>query len=607
MRAHHVQLCMTIFQWLAKRLPRPLSNTRRPLDIQFGFDDRPPARDLAVLLIQHLVTAVPTLAYILVVAQLCGLSPAATQVLLPGTLIGMAISTALNSWGGRLGGGAFFVNMPNFDFLFIAPAAIAAAGAAGLAGVTLVTALTCFLLRPAIPHMRTLLPPAVVGAVIVMAGISFTAPAMRNALGVVEAGALHMDAISALISACTLITIVAISVWGGRRFSVFAVLSGIAVGDLIASYFHRISLPADLAARHWFGAPQPVVPTLHLPLTLILGAVLVSVLGQIYNIGCSVIMDKQSNADWRRPNMQAAGGVLMANGIGDIVGGLAGGIGTNICGANLALASASKSVSRYIGFLVAFFLFGLAFVPNVVTLIIVMLPVPVQGALQVYAALFLISGGIELVAARAASNRTTFLVGISLCCGLTVLMMPALSDAAPASVKLILSSGYLITGIVAFTLNLIFRLGTRQRAALALDPPCRSVTDRITGFLELQGGRWGVRRDVLQRAILATNEAAELIAADSERHLLGISMRCCEFNLDVELVYRGRVIDLSPGESDFAVTAESFMNGAADPVSLDRIMGGVGSAILKRLADKVSSVPMGTATEQACIQLYFEH
>ncbi len=69
MRAHHVQLCMTILKWLAKRLPRPLSNTRRPLDIQFGFGDRPPARDLAVLLVQHLVTVVPTLAYILVVAQ----------------------------------------------------------------------------------------------------------------------------------------------------------------------------------------------------------------------------------------------------------------------------------------------------------------------------------------------------------------------------------------------------------------------------------------------------------------------------------------------------------------------------------------------------------
>ena len=598
---------MKCIKFCRPRLPTPSVPSRRPLDLQFGFADRPPARDLFVLLIQHLVTAVPTLASVLVVAQLCGLSPSATQLLLPGTLIGMALSTALNAWGGRLGGGAFFVNMPNFDFLFIAPAAIAIAGAAGLAGVTLITALTCFVLRPAIPHMRTLLPPAVVGVVICMAGISFTAPAMRNALGIIEAGVLHVSAISALISACTLVTIVTISVWGGRRFSVFAVLCGIVVGDLIAVHYDRITLPTNNAAQSWLGMPQPVVPTFDLPLTLILGAILVSVLGQIYNIGCSVIMDKQTNADWRRPNMQAAAGVLMANGLGDVIGGLAGGIGTNISGANFALASASKSVSRYIGFLVALCLGVLAFLPNVVALIIALLPVPVQGALQVYAALFLISGGIELVAARAASHRTTFLVGISLCCGVTVLLIPTLSNDAPTSLKIILSSGYLITGIVAFTLNLIFRLGTRQRALLHLEGSTGSVTATISGFLELQGGHWAVQRDVLQRAILAANEAADLIASDSARQLQTIAVRYSEFNLDVELTYRGLAIDWNPARVDVDFAAEYLRSDASDSGSLDRIMEGVAGALLRRLADKVSSAPLGATSDHACIRLNFQH
>ncbi len=595
---------MGLFSALERQLPVP-AKRRLPFPILYGFDQRPPAKALSLLAAQHLVAAVPTLVYALIVAQLCGLSASSTQQMVAGTLVGMGISTALNAWGGRLGGGSFFINMPNFDFLFVAPTAVAIAGLSGLAGVALVAALTCFILRPALPRMRTLLPPPVVGAVICMSGISFTAPSMHNALGI--NAAMHIDPTSALISGATLSAIVALSVWGGKRFCTFAIFTGIALGDLLALLFDRIHLPYDLTSEPWLQAPHPVIPTLHLPVALIGCAVLVSLLGQIYNVGCSVMVDKQTDADWRRPDMQAASGVLMANGIADVIGSFVGGIGTCISDANLALASASKSFSRYIGFLVALFLMGLAFTPKLVIIMIALLPVPVQGALQIYAALFLFVGGIELATTYAPSSRTTFVLGTSVCFGLTALMMPALSADAPESLKVFLSNGYMITGVVAFTLNLIFRLGTRQSVMTALHTTEQSAADTIAGFLETYGGQWGVRRDVLQRAILASTEAAELVAASTGCVLLRIAAHFNEHSLDINLVHSGHQLNVDYEAADSLSTAEAFIKGEVSDSALDEVILSTGRVLLRHLADKVSSSPLAAADPEACVQLHFEH
>ncbi len=453
---------------------------------------------MIVQIIQHLVTVVPSLGFALLVAQTCAMSAADTKNLIAGTLIAMGISTALNAWGGRLGAGGFFVNIPNFDFMFIGPAAIAAAGLAGLAGEALIAALTCFLLRPLLPRMRELLPSTVVGTVVCMTGITLTVPAVKTSLGV--DAAMRADPVVACISLVSLATIVGISVWGARRFKILAVIAGLVVGNLLTVFTGRMSLPEDFSSQPLFGAPQLIMPTLDLPLATLIGAVLISILGQIYNLGCTVVMDKQTDADWRRPDMRSAGGVFTANGIGDMIASFMGGIGTCIGSSNLALASASKTVSRHIGLTMGLILVALAFLPKAVAFVTLMLPLPVQGALQLYTAVFMFVGGIELATSRAPSNRTTFILGISICAGIAVLIMPGIAEHAPPDVKLVLSNGYLVTGIVAFVLNLIFRVGTGRTAECRFDDMQRPVADVISGFLESQGGQWQVRRDVLQRA-----------------------------------------------------------------------------------------------------------
>ncbi len=168
---------------LKVKLP-PIAPRRQPAELVFGADQRPPLPALLLFTAQHLATLIPGFAYLLLIASLCGLSLTATQGLIAGTLLSMSLVSALNAWGGRLGAGGFFTNAVNFDFMFIAPAAVAVAGLQGLAGIALIAACTCFVLRPLLPLLRALLPPTVVGAIVCMSGLTLAAPAFHRALGV---------------------------------------------------------------------------------------------------------------------------------------------------------------------------------------------------------------------------------------------------------------------------------------------------------------------------------------------------------------------------------------------------------------------------------------
>ncbi len=51
--------------------------------------------------------------YVLATAQIAGLDRQGTQSMVAMTLLGMALCTALQAWGGRTGSGALLVHMPN--------------------------------------------------------------------------------------------------------------------------------------------------------------------------------------------------------------------------------------------------------------------------------------------------------------------------------------------------------------------------------------------------------------------------------------------------------------------------------------------------------------
>ncbi len=580
------------------RLPA-LPSRRRPPDLVFAAGERPPPTSLLVLAVQHAATAMAFITYVLVVARLAGLDRWGTQSMVAMTLLGMAACTALQAWGGHLGSGALLVHMPNPFMIAVGAALVAAHGPGGIAGATAVYGLVALAMAPLVRHLRPLFPPPVVGVVVCMAGMALVAPSVRNAFGV-GGEQWRIDGASALVTAVTLGGIVLLSVWGGR-LRLMALLLAIVAGVTLAALLGRLEGAQALQGVALLALPQVVAPVFGLDAGMVVAIALVAVLSQLDTLGSVIMLDKMNDADWKRADMRSVAGGIRANGLGDLLVGLLGSFPTCTSSANIALAYATRSTARLIGFATAALLALAAFLPQL-TLALTLIPEPVLGAVGLYAAGFLMVSGMELVISRAMDSRTVFAVGLSLCAGLTVLVLPQLAEPLPPSLRFVFGDGFVVAGLSVIVLNLLFRIGTGQRAEHALQADSPTLHADITGFVETRGAAWGARRAVVQRAALAALEAAEAIAAAGDgRRVSGIRGSFDEFNLDLELLHSGAPLALGPTAAAAPVAA-SLLDG--DDSAIDAALAQMSSRLLRHLADRVSS---GESGGQSVLRLHFEH
>ncbi len=579
------------------RLP-PSTSVRRPPGLLYAGDEPVPWTSLAVLAAQHAGTAMAFLSYVLVAASIARLDAAGTQSMVAMTLLGMAVCSALQAWGGRWGSGFLLVHIPNPFVISFVASVLAAHGPGAMGVVALVYGGVSLLLAPLVSRLRPLFPPTVLGTIIVMGGLSLVESAVRHALGIDEQW--RISGQSVLISAATLATIVVLSIWGGRRLGLMALLLGIVVGVLLALALGRLENFESLSQAALLALPAVPAPVFKADVASLVAIGLVALLTQLDALGNVSMMDKMNDADWKRMNMRAVGSGIRANGIGDLASGLLGGFPTCGSSTNIALAHATHSTARVIGLATAALLAIVAFMPKA-TAALMLIPEPVLGAVELYAAAFLIISGFELVASRAMDSRTTFSVGLSICAGLSLMLMPQMAQSVPVLWRSLFGNGFVVAGLLVIGLNLLFRLGTSRRAEKALEPRDGGMHTAITNFVEAQGAAWGARRDVVQRAAMAALEAAEAIAAAGGRQLQAIRGSFDEFNLDLELVHTGAPLLIDAGAA--ARPAADLLD--VDDEAFEAALSSVSAQLLHHLADRVGS--SGGQGKPAGLHLHFEH
>lgn len=587
---------------LKTKLP-PTPRFKRPHDLVYASDERPPGVILTGLGLQHMATALALIAYVLASAKIGGLDAESTRRMVTATILGMSIATFLQSWGGRVGSGMLLINMPDPMLVVIAGLVAAEYGVGGLVLIGLINGAVAIGAGSIVPRLRAVLPPIVAGVVVCVAGLSLITPALTHTGGLQSNG--DVDEIDALIGVVTLLVIVALSIWGNRRAKLFALLAGLAVGVALAAFLGRLHGLDQLMATPVFGLPHPPVPVFQIDPGILLAVAVLALMTQLDTFGCVVLMHKMNDADWRRPDMNMVGGGIRANGLGNFLAAWMGAFPSATSSANIALAHISRSTSRWIGLLVGALLAFVAFLPQV-SLALTLIPTPVIGAVEAYAAAYLIVSGIELIASRALDSRGIFMVGLSFLAGMGVMFLPALAELAPESIRFMARNGVIVAGVTAIALNLLFRLGTslRARRELVVAEGHASAAQQVVNFVEEHGAAWSARRDAVRRAAQAALEATEAIeAAGGGRQLLEIRGSFDEFNLDFELVHSGPplVLDANPSKASANLLD---VDEASFEAALEHALAGVSRVMLRHLADRLSS---GTRGQASFLRLHFDH
>ncbi|NYT77575.1 purine/pyrimidine permease [Alcaligenaceae bacterium] len=575
---------------------------RRPPDLLYAADERVPGAALGGLAFQHMATALALIAYVLAAAKIGNLDAETTRNMVTATIIGMAISTFLQSWGGRLGAGALLVHMPDPLLVIIVGMVVAEFGLGGMFLLGVVNGAVAICAGYIIPRLRSVFPPAVAGIVICVAGLSLVAPALRHTTDMGNDNVINV--VDTLIGLITLGVIVGMSIWGSQRTKLLALLTGLLVGIILTATFDKIDGLEQLRHTPLFGLPHPPMPAFNLDPGVLLAVALLALMTQLDTFGSVVLLQKMNDADWRRADMNKAGSGIRANGLGNLLASWLGAYPNAVSSANIALAHISRSTSRWIGLATAGLLALAAFLPKV-SLGLTLIPTPVIGAVELYAAAYLIVSGIELIASRAMDSRGIFLVGLSFITGVGTMFVPELAEQAPQSIQFLMKNGIIVAGLTAIILNLLFQMGTSKRARLEIsqDIAPADVARQAIGFVEQQGAIWNARREVVRRAATAALEATEALQADTSRRLLAIQGGFDEFNLDLELIHTGDPLSLV-AKATADTTNLLDIDGAAFEEALNHALAGLPEVLLKRMADRVSS---GTIGKTSYLRLHFDH
>jgi NCS2 family nucleobase:cation symporter-2 len=205
----------------------------------------------------------------------------------------------------------------------------------------------------------------------------------------------------------------------------------------------------------------------------------------------------------------------------------------------------------------------------------------------------MIVAGVQVMTSRMLDARKTFVVGIALIFGLSVKMVPGLYADVPEALSSLFSSSLSLSTVLVVVLNLLLRIGIRTRVALELEPRADSA-EKIFAFMQVQGGAWGARKEVIDRATYAMNEFMEAAGTlDLARSKIGAEVSFDEFNLDLDLRYDGVLMEFPqqrPTQADLL----------SDETGVAKLAG----FLIRNYVDRIKS---DWADGRCRVQFHFDH
>lgn len=562
----------------------------RPPELLYAVDETPPPTVLVASALQHVAVIAITLVFALIVGREAGLSRIQFLDLVSWSMISIGIATILFCLRTKFVGCGYLCPAC-YTAIFLGPSlfALEQGGLPLVFGMTIVAGLVQVAISPILQRLRVLMPSEIAGLVIAIVGLSLAALGVRYMLGITDREGIQPNYVA--VSGVSLAVMTALNVWAKGYAKMFCVLIGMVVGYAASAAVGLLDFSSAI--------PPQGLAILHLPSIDYIGyrfdlfalapfvvaafASTLRVMGDVTN--CQRINDK----DWVRPNFASLAGGVAANGLASIVCGLMGSFGPNSYSSCIGLSVATGVTSRVVGYAVGIAFILLALIPAVSVLFAAM-PLPVMGAALFFTAAFVFTSGIQIITARMLDARRTMVIGFSFAMAVMADIYHNVFIKAPVELQPIVGNSLVLGTVCAVALNLIMRVGVRQRVTIKLDAGQKDRQE-VEQFLSQQGSRWAARRDVINRAIFGAVQVLEVIGDPPG----GVAVEASfdEFNLDLRMRYKGDPLTIPekrPSPREILSSEEG-----------ERLLAGY---LLRRSADWISSIGTDTGAE---IHLHYDH
>ncbi|HTS10193.1 MAG TPA: solute carrier family 23 protein [Terriglobales bacterium] len=564
---------------------------KRPSNLLYDVDETPPLLVSLGVSFQHVFLLSVGWLYVVVIVNSIGGTEAQAQSIIRISMIAGGLATILQSTRGVLGSGYFCPLTTSLIFLPPSILAVQAGGYPVLFGTVVVAGILVSFMSQVLDRAKVLFPPEVTGLMVAMAGFQLIRLGCPRFVGYTGPGSVP-ELHAFLVGAVTLFVMVGATVWDKGKLHALPMLLGLSAGYILAlasgvmpwsQLVHELNEP-------WINLPHRVVSGIGFRFSILAPILIASLTAGLKMVGDVTLCQKINDADWKRTDMKSAGGGLLASGLGTIFSGLAGGMAQTSISSSIGLSLATGTTSRSLAIPTGIMIFVLAFFPKLAAVLAAM-PAPVVGAILIYSACFIVLGGMQLLTSRMLDSRRIFAVGIALLFGLSVDISPELYRNVPSAFRPVFGSSTALATILVVSLSLLFRLGIAKRIRFEVVPG--NAMEKINSVMEEHGAAWGMRREVVVRAIQAVNEAVNsALAFNPGLERARVITEFDEFKLRADVEYGGVPIQL-------AETAPS-----PESLATDQGIALLSSFMIRQFADRVRI----KALKSACvIELTFDH
>jgi xanthine permease XanP len=521
---------------------------KRPEDLIYTADEWPPAPKLAILGLQQVSLVSIYLVLLVIVVREAGATPAMARNTLSLAMIAMGAGAILQAvWKGPIGSGFLAPPVLSAMYLQISLAAAKAGGLPLVAGMTMVAGAFEGLLSRFLHLLRRLFPPVVSGIIIAAVGFEVGLIGVKQFLCVVGTLCSRNLGVHLLAGLLTMGTMMGLSIWGRGLLRLFCALLGLLIGIAVAGLGGLISPQAlgQVAAAPLFALPSLPPLAYTFDTSLLIPFLVAGLAAGLRTVGVVTTCQRINDAEWQKPEQRSIRGGVLADGLSSVISGLLGATGLSTAPSAVGASKASGATSRYIALAVGAWLLLLACFPKLAAAFMAFPPAVVGGTL-LFTGSIMVVGGMQLMTAGALDSRKTYIIGVSLLLALSHQVFPAYFAGLPPWLHVITGSMLSIATLCAILLNLIFRIGSRRTATLAV-PALASSWEEADRWLRQQGRDWSVSGEDLLRASETIAAALGLI---EKGHLadgpVDIRISYDEIDLVLDLAYHGSLVDLPP-------------------------------------------------------------
>ena len=486
--------------------------------VRYQADEKPPTLLAATMGLQYATLCVAGIVLTpAIIVRAAGGSDEYLAWAVFGAIFVSGITTILQAqrlW--RIGAGYILLMGTSGAFIAVSIAALSAGGPVLLAKLVIVSSLFQFLLSARLLLLRRLFTTTVTGTVVMLISVSVMPIVFDQLTQVPESAPRAAGPISFAVA---IVVMVAFGLRATGMCRLWAPVAGVVAGSIVAAplglyEFERVAQAA------WIGAPVGGWPGFDLTFgpsfwALLPGFVIVTLIGAVETIGDSVGIQRVSWRVPRAPDYRAVQGAVAADGLGNLLSGLAGTVPNTTYSSSISVTELTGVASRRVGTWIGVIFIVLAFLPKALSLILA-IPGPVAGAylLVLISVLFVL--GARIAGHGGLDYRKALVIGVSFWIGVGFENDLIFSDQLGGWAASILGNGMTAGGLTAICLTAFLESTRPRRRRLETEVNSASAAG-IGRFLRSQATRARWSTQAAERLWSAGEEALlSLLGEDGE-------------------------------------------------------------------------------------------